>query len=103
MTDTTAEQELREKLARIDRLRTDARLCESMHTHWMGHDGEIAEIYPVIVRRRWRSPQTTHSERVMPRGERDLFLHWLSDRALELYGEANEIAATLGDPQNGTT
>ena len=89
------EPEIRKTLAEVDRLRGEADLCQTMHTYWIGHDGELVAIAPVILRRRWRSPITTHSERIMTRGETRLLIHWLSDRGRSLRKQADELAATL--------
>jgi len=91
-----SENAVREKLAEIDRLRAEANLCAKMHTHWMGHDGELVEIQPVTVRRRWRDGKQLHSERVMTRAETRLFITWLASRASKLHAEANTLAAALG-------
>lgn len=72
-----SEKQFRVKLDELDELRKAVALRERMHTHWMGHDGELALIEPVIVRRRWRPNKQTHSEIVMGREERDAFLEWL--------------------------
>ena len=91
-----SESVLRDRLAEIDRLRAEVDLCEEMHTHWMGHDGELVEIRPVTVRRRWRGTETLHSERVMSREEIRVFLTWLSVRASQLRAEANVLSDALG-------
>jgi hypothetical protein len=90
-----SESQIRDTLEEIDKLRADVKLCRDMMSHWMGHDGELVVIAPVVVRRRWRSPQTTHSERVMPTAEMRIFFDWLSERARQRSAEADTLAATL--------
>lgn len=97
------ESEIREKLTEIDDLRERASLAERMHTHWLMHDGELVEVHEVTLRRRWRSPQTTHSEIVLTREERDMLREWLSARALELRARAADLAATLGSTEGQGT
>jgi hypothetical protein len=89
-----SEAELRKQLAEIDRLRADAKVCTKMHSHWMYHDGELVEVKTITVRRRWRTGET-HSERVMPPVERELFTTWLYERAQQLNADADALAAAL--------
>jgi len=90
-----SEQSIREKIAEIDEMRERAAVAERMHTHWMMHDGELVEVHEITLRRRWRSPQTTHSEIVLTAEERDLLRDWLSSRAWDLRRRAAEMAAAL--------
>lgn len=99
-----AEEEIREKLAKIDYLRAEADVAEKMHSHWMGSRTELVEIEErkVIVRRRWWSttPALTHSEIIMTPTERDLFCDWLVTRVWSLRSEADAIAASLGSGES---
>lgn len=91
----TAETDLRDKLARIDALRRDAQIAEQMHSHWMGHNGELVTVTSVIVRRRWRGEKTVHTEIVMTTDEREIFRDFLVQRKRRKTEEANALAATL--------
>jgi hypothetical protein len=90
----TNESALREALAEIDRIRVKAKIAEEMNAHWLGHDGELVTIKTVVVRRRWRD-KTVHSEIVMSKKERDLFLDWLDAYGKTLRAEADQLTQLL--------
>ena len=90
-----SEFKLRETLAEIDRLRKQARVCEDMHTHWMGSDNEMVEVTQSVVRRRYLWNKKVHSELVMSTTERELFRDWLSLRKGQLLMKADALVETL--------
>lgn len=99
-----SEKQFRVKLDELDELRKAVAVREWMHTHWLGHDGELVAIEPVIVRRRWRSNKQTHSEIVMGREERDAFLYWLMFDASQKRAQITALEAELfneGAQQHG--
>lgn len=97
------EDDARKTIAKIDDLRQQARAAENMHTHWMGHNGELAIEHDITVKRRWRSDKTIHSEYVMTVAERDLFRTWLAFRASQLRADAGELSQSLAITQNDLT
>ena len=66
-----------------------------MHTYWSGHDGEFVELWPMIVRRRWRRDKQIYAERVMSSEERMVFRSWLAQRKGQLRDRADLLAGSL--------
>lgn len=90
------EKTIRDRLAKIDRIRADAKVCTKMHTYWGGGPREeLVEVRPVTIIRRWFGDKTTHVTRVMSSDEIYVFRDWLMSRAGALNAEADRLSQEL--------
>jgi len=87
------ETEMRETLAKIDRLRAQEKVCTQMTERWSSYKEE--QLVEVRVRRQWMTGKQVRSERVMSDTERALFLLWLGARKAEIVAEVGALARWL--------
>lgn len=92
MTVNVEEQENRDTLKEIDRLREEAENCRAMHEYWNYNDSNLQVHTDIRVKRIFKGTKDVHSSIKMTKEERDLFRGWLTNRARQLDNEADLLA-----------
>ena len=98
-----SEREVRERIARIDKLRKAAQQCLNLANDYLSNGDALTIDHTWKITRRWRSGRAERASLDITGPAKDALRDWLREKSREWEAEADELAATLSTaPEEGT-
>ena len=89
------ETQLRNTIAKIDKLRQEARAASRLTSYWSGGDDGFNFEKDIVIKRVWRASKRERAIYELSGEEASLLCEWLTKRSDELIAEADELSKTL--------